>query len=478
MIDFIFSWGLFILALLVALFCFGFTVFIHELGHFLAAKWKGMVVERFAIGFGPSIWSFKHDGVEYSINWIPCGGFVALPQMVAMEVIEGESDTEFQNLPPTTPGAKIICAFFGPLFSFLLALACATILYYTGLPTPQWQQTTQIGWVKPESPAAKAGVLPGDVVKKVNGQEVRYWRGGDFGVNENLIFKASNEVVLDLERESQPLTLRVTAEPDPDNPRMEGIPQLGFEGYNASPCIVDTVAEGLPAHAAGIQTGDQILSIDGQKVYGNSHASSLVQSGGEVQSFVVLRNGEEIVVEVRPSIHPVDERRWIALRWQRSPTSLKYVPPFTLVADSAVMIKKTVVAVANPDNGIGVHNLSGPLGILRAIVLSLLNDYRALLYFMAFLNVNLAILNLLPLPVLDGGHIVLATAEWLRKKPLNPKYLIPVTNVMVLVLVGFFLYVTFFDTKRVAGDVAIDPKIQQTLEYHNTLNFIQVPKQD
>src|ERR1043166_9119504 len=119
----------FILVLLEVLLLFNLLIGVHELGHFLAAKWRGLKIDRFAIWFGKPIWKKKINGVEYALGWIPAGGYVALPQMATMEAIEGKSDTPVEALPPISALDKIIVAFAGPLFSFLLALAFAVVVW-------------------------------------------------------------------------------------------------------------------------------------------------------------------------------------------------------------------------------------------------------------------------------------------------------------------------------------------------------------
>ena len=131
---------------------FNILIIVHELGHFLAAKWCGLKIEKFAIWFGKPLWSKKIDGIDYIIGSIPAGGYVALPQMAPMEAVEGKNDTPREELPPASPGQKIIVAFAGPLFSFGLALVFATIVWVVGHPVPETEATTTIGYVLPDSP--------------------------------------------------------------------------------------------------------------------------------------------------------------------------------------------------------------------------------------------------------------------------------------------------------------------------------------
>src|SRR4249920_2244154 len=151
---------------------FNLLIFVHELGHFLAARWRGLKVDRFAIWFGKPIWKKRINGVEYALGTIPAGGYVSLPQMATMEAIEGKSESSEQPLPPISALDKIIVAFAGPLFSFLLALAFAVIVWIVGRPVTEAENSTTIGWVDPNGPAWKAGLRPGDQITEIAGHRV------------------------------------------------------------------------------------------------------------------------------------------------------------------------------------------------------------------------------------------------------------------------------------------------------------------
>src|SRR5678810_1337734 len=136
-----------VLILIEVLLLFNLLIFVHELGHFLAARWRGLKIDRFAIWFGKPIWKKKIGGVEYALGTLPFGGYVALPQMATMEAIEGKGESSGQPLPPISPLDKIIVAFAGPLFSFLLACTFAVIVWIVGRPVTDVDKTTTIGWV-------------------------------------------------------------------------------------------------------------------------------------------------------------------------------------------------------------------------------------------------------------------------------------------------------------------------------------------
>src|SRR6267378_4055549 len=142
-----------VLIAIEVLLLFNLLIFVHELGHFLAARWRGLKVDRFAIWFGKPLWKKKINGVEYALGTIPAGGYVSLPQMATMEAIEGKSDTSDKPLPPISALDKIIVAFAGPLFSFLLAIVFAFVVMVVGRPVSDTETTTIIGYVVKGGPA-------------------------------------------------------------------------------------------------------------------------------------------------------------------------------------------------------------------------------------------------------------------------------------------------------------------------------------
>src|SRR6201988_3705104 len=158
----------FILILLEVLVLFNLLIFVHELGHFLAARWRGLKIDRFAIWFGKPVWKKKIRGGEYALGTIPAGGYVSLPQMATMEAIEGKGESSGEPLPPISPLDKIIVAFAGPLFSFLLALSFGVVVWAVGRPVSDDDDSTTVGWVQPGGPAWQAGIRPGDDIVEID----------------------------------------------------------------------------------------------------------------------------------------------------------------------------------------------------------------------------------------------------------------------------------------------------------------------
>ena len=174
-------------SILPFLFNLTIIVFFHELGHFLAARWRGLYIEKFGEWFGKPLWKKTINGVQYSLGSLPFGGFVALPQLAPMDIIEGKADVERQQLPPVSALDKIIVAVAGPLFSLLLALAFASVVWVVGYPVGESDMTTTIGYIMPDSPATKAGLQAGYKILEVDGNPVKRFLGMNDSVTWSVV---------------------------------------------------------------------------------------------------------------------------------------------------------------------------------------------------------------------------------------------------------------------------------------------------
>src|SRR6185295_1394706 len=186
---------------------FNLLIAVHELGHFLAAKWRGLKIDRFAIWFGKPIWKKKIRGVEYALGSIPAGGYVSLPHMATMEAIEGKGDSSGQPLPTISALDKIIVAFAGPLFSFLLALAFAIVVMIIGRPVSDTEKTTVIGYAAKGGPADQAGLRPGDRIVAVDGKPVSKFSGMGDSVMWRIVRSEGEIVPVKVERDGKELEL-------------------------------------------------------------------------------------------------------------------------------------------------------------------------------------------------------------------------------------------------------------------------------
>jgi regulator of sigma E protease len=250
---------IYVIAAVLAL--FGAAIFIHEFGHFWVARKLGMKVEEFAVGFGPKIHSWKRDGIEHSIRWIPAGGFVKLPQMITAEALEGQSAEE---VPPAPPLHKILVAAAGPFMNVVFAFAIATVIYFVGLPVPISQPI--IGKVDPASPEGRLGIREGDRVVMVDKKNIKSWED----VMEFTMLARTNLIPVVIEHGGVSNTYNLTATVND---------VIGLKTLNLDPRehpVVGAVESGMPAAAAGLQSGDKILSVNGIPVPGQDQVKELI----------------------------------------------------------------------------------------------------------------------------------------------------------------------------------------------------------
>ncbi|MEO6053099.1 MAG: RIP metalloprotease RseP [Chthoniobacterales bacterium] len=442
----------FLLICLEVVLIFNLLIIVHELGHFLAAKWRGLVVEKFAIWFGKPIWKKTIRGVEYSLGSIPAGGFVALPQLAPMDIIEGETDQDRSKLPPATVIDKIIVAIAGPLFSLGLAFVFAVIVWGVGKPVSEGALTTTVGYVAPDSPAAKGGLLPGDRILSINGNTVRYF-GGMGNVTEsiqwNIVRSESPLLSVLVDRNGQNQTLQIES----IVPEREGWGRKNLRWIGAEPPLTPLIAivsKGTPAEEAGLKSGDLVTAVNDQKLlHIGALAEFLEAHPAQAVTLTIERAGKVMTIPVTPRILSSKETiPRIGIQWDMDgKTTLVHPNPVRQVMDSVGTMYATISAVVSPKSGIKPQHLSGPVGIMHVyyVLFQKSDGWRAALWFSVILNVNLALLNMLPIPMLDGGHIILAIIEGIRRRPINIRTLEVVQSAFGILIIGFMIYVTFFD---------------------------------
>ena len=417
---------------------FGAAVFVHEFGHFWVARRRGMKVEGFSIGFGPKIMSWTRDGVEYSVRWIPAGGFVKLPQMITSEALEGASGQE--NVPPAPPLSKILVAVAGPIMNLIFAFAIATLIYFVGLPV--LVNPSIIGRVEPDSAEGKLGIQEGDRVVRVNDRPVKSWQD----VNYETATARTNVLPVVIERAGVQKTYYLTA---------KTMPVAGLKWLDLDPRehpVVGSVESGMPAESAGVKPGDKILSVNGVPVPGREHMIEVISKAeGKSCEVIVDRKGQRLSLTMTPRYDARNKRARIGVVFSEGVYEVKRPGPLPWERVGEVVDRTFGVITAllhSRETGVRPRDLSGPVGIMAMLAAWVKTDYRLALDFLVLLNVNLAILNLLPIPVLDGGHIVLAIIERIRRRPLSAKVQEYATTGFAVLLISFMLYVSYNDILR------------------------------
>ncbi len=438
-----------VLILLEVLLIFNLLIVVHELGHFLAARWRGLVIDEFGVWFGKPLWRKKFGGVWYSLGSIPAGGFVKLPQLAPMEAIEGESETPREELPPIGPFDKIVVAFAGPLFSFLLALVMATLVWGVGKPVHEFDMTTTIGFVKPGGPADKAGLRPGDRILEVDGEPVDRFLGPLHSVTWRIVSSEGETIAFKVERDGKELVIHSGWEREEGPGWKRKSLRKVYIGRRIPPSVGE-VAAGSPAAAAGIRTGDLITSVRGVEVEDLSKFYEVLGKAPGQPVPVVLKRGEGVETVTLVPEEPKAEGQVLhtGISWGR--ITIAHPAPLEQIADAVMTIRGMLDALFSSKSDVRAQHFSGPVGILRTYYDLFENEqgWRLALAFSVFFNVNLALLNLLPLPVLDGGHITLGLIEAARRKPVNGKFLELVQTGCAIVVMLFVAYVTFFDVSE------------------------------
>jgi regulator of sigma E protease len=485
----------------VALFALGFTIFIHELGHFLAARQRGLVILRFSIGFGPKIFGWTRNGVEYRLSAIPFGGYVALPQLSDMGRLEGqreiekdtsyngegksfkwddvddneEDDEEVENskpkpLPKISYTDKMLVSVMGAVFNMLLAFAISCVLYFFGYDVTDAQLTNKVGYVadtverwnplvnegeKVTGPAKKAGLLPGDEILRVDGAPVENFMDiqNRIVTGKQQTAQGSRLVYLTIIRNGKEQEIEIYPEVfGPDEMRIIGIgPKETF--------FIEDLSKDMPAQKAGLGVGDQPIAIDGQPIHSFYQLVDYLSQTENNQSIAfTVRKGGENGVEKTYDLIPIEKeftvgttvstRKLIGFA-PKFKTVTTYPNPLTLILRRVKDMYLTLTGLVSPQSDVKLRNMSGPVGIVNHLSVFAKIGFKKLLWFVVFINVNLAILNLLPIPVLDGGHMLFATIEKVFGKPLPIAFLERAQMLFVVLLFSFMLYVTFFDVQRI-----------------------------
>ena len=423
----------------------GVLVFVHEYGHFWAARKCGVKIHRFSIGFGKVLWSRKDKyETEFAVSMIPLGGYVKMLDE-RNETVPPELKSQAFNSKTVLQRAFIIIA--GPLANFLFAIFAYWVIYLVGIPSVK----PVIAEVQPNSIAAQAQIQPNMQIIAVDGEATPDWES----INLQLATKiGSAQVTLTMknfeDNVQQVKTLNLSGWGF--NPEKESA--FGSLGIKPVGGIVEMkiskLIENSPAQKAGLKIGDRIFTSEGEPIEWETFVTNIQK--GDVLKLVIEREGQTFPLELKPELN--DKDKWfvgIAPTFhevaEKYRTELKYDMLEALqkgVEKTFQLVWVTVKVIGKLLTGdLSLTNLSGPISIAKGAGVSSQIGLVYYLSFMALISVNLGIMNLFPLPVLDGGHLVFLAAEGIMRKPLSEKiqevsYRIGATLLLMLTLFALF----------------------------------------
>jgi regulator of sigma E protease len=395
-----------LITILAFAFVLGVLIFVHELGHFVMARRVGIRVLKFSLGFGPRLVGFKRGDTEYVISAIPLGGYVKMAGENPDDPRTGRDD-EFLS---KTKWQRFQVLIMGPAMNLLLAVVVTAGVLMNGAEIPAFQSMPPVvGEVTEGTPAARAGVQPGDRIISVAGRDVNTWEQFFIGVGT----RANRETSIVLLRNGKEITINVTPTPET---RFE----IGDIGVlpNSHP-NVGSILPGTPAEKAGLKPGDLILEVDGTAVTFRSQLIEAISKRANTPiTMKITRNGIQQNVQITPEL--IDGRGRIGINIGEDVTRINPGPieaigmSITRNYESAGLIFRTVWQLITRETS--TRQLMGPLAIAQLSGESAQQGWIPLFALMASISLNLGLLNLLPIPVLDGGHIFIMALEGLARR--------------------------------------------------------------
>lgn len=447
-----------VLAFLVAL---TLLIFIHELGHFAVARWCGVKVLRFSIGFGPALWSrrFGADRTEWVIAAIPLGGYVQMLDERDRDAAEPIPDTDLPRAfsrQPLAQRSMIVAA--GPVANFLLAIVLYAALAWGGTEQP----VPVVDTPPAGSAAAAAGFAEGDTIRAVDGAPLQSWNQLRLKLIDASL--AGTPARLTVERDGRRVDLvlptrgAIAAELPERDP-------LHFLGLSLAPgqVIIGSLVAGEAAIEAGLRAGDRVLSVNGEPI---RRARDLIErvrdSAGTPLSIMVQRGADEITLRVTPVAHgaPASDGRTRgrigAMLQDRVRTETVQAGPIDSVVQGLgrtwEMSAFSVRMLGRMLTGdLSVRNLSGPVTIADMAGQTARSGLESYIGFLALISVSLGVLNLLPIPILDGGHLVYYAIEAIRRRPLSDQVMALTQKAGLLLVVLMMAIALFNDFARLLG---------------------------
>jgi regulator of sigma E protease len=423
----------------------GVLVFIHEFGHFIVAKWLGVKVEKFSLGFGPKIVGFKgrNDGTEYLLSLLPLGGYVKLKGENPGEELKNDP-SEFTS---RKVGDRVKIVVAGSVMNIILAFLLFPLVFMIGVQVPQYLKDAPIiGWIEEASPAAKAGFKVGDLIKGIDGATIKNWEE----LQTVILTHPEKDLRVSFLRGGEVRESKLT----PITTKDFG---AGFVGWECSfDPVIGSLTPQYPAEKAGFKPGDRILSVANIPVFHWNQVPQLIKNNKEKEiKFEIQRSDKKLFFLIKPEIQEIngEKRPFIGIMPIIKTVNEKYGFFESLkkgaqrtceMAWSTLKMLKDLITF-----NLSVKALGGPIMIAQLSGQAAQSGLSYFLSFMAFLSLSLGIINLFPIPVLDGGLILFLLFELIIGKPIGVKKMEIAQQVGLAILILLMVTVTYNDVMRV-----------------------------
>jgi len=435
----------FLLAIIIGLLVLSVLVFVHELGHFVAAKSCKIRVLAFAVGFGKTLVKWKRGDTEYRVNAIPFGGYVQMAGEGPTQERSGAND-EYTSKPIWQ---RAVVALAGPVANLIFAFLTLWAAFVYGIDRPAFLDSAKVGVVLKDSPAAEAGFLAGDSIVSINGAPVSTWEQVDTHLSQQL----ASGYKIGLLRDGSPLELMLRVERTGAH-----LPKMLSGGLMPArfPPVIGGIKE-KSAAAGLLETGDTILTLKDVHITSFEHFAAMMRDydpeGEPAASINIKRGAETMHIYVIPAYDSTEGRYLLGIEPMPEPTRIvRYGffaalgPTMNKTWEYSVMIFDVLGKLTS--GKVPASQLAGPLNIIPVSGMMAFQGLSSILNFMALIGINLAVLNLLPLVITDGGLLMFLIIEAIRRKPLSAESQAAVNKVFIFLFLALFLFVTFNDVQR------------------------------
>jgi len=427
------------LSILAFIFVLGVMIFVHELGHFLTAKWIGVKCHVFSLGFPPKLIGKKWGDTEYRIGLVPLGGYVKMAGENPGEV-SGNPEEFFSR----SKLERIAILVMGPAMNIVLTLALFTLLFMAGVERPAGlDDPPLVRYVAEDSPAERAGITSGDRILAVDGAAVDNW----LQALDTFYISPDQTLQIALERDGQTIETEMAVE-------ARGKERIGYTGlFPVTQPHAVSLEDDFPAKAAGLEEGDLIIKVDEEPISSSPQlVSAIEKKQGAAVTVTVLRDGTQHEFTMTP--RQDGERYRIGIALPSPVTVQQYLNPFkafgAAVGESVRITRLTFAVIGRlVQRRLSMRQMMGPIGIAQASGRAARTGARNLFTLMAVISLQLGILNLLPIPILDGGHIAIIALEGVARRDFSLQMKERMLQVGFVLLLFLMVTVIYFDLSKI-----------------------------